>query len=161
MTLQQVENVNFGRTKGFATGSSGVGYTLYDATGSVQQLRTTSGVYEVVPGSGLYAAYISLPDEWHGQVVWDTGTAFVTASHAIEQLNVEEHDPRVADNNHMLSQMSGTIGLLYDSQYGRWKIEQNRMRFFKEDNVTLVAEFDLFDDNGVPSMDAVFERRRI
>ena len=35
------------------------------------------------------------------------------------------------------------------------------MIFFKEDNVTEVARFDLFDDAGNPTMDAVFERTRV
>jgi hypothetical protein len=48
-----------------------------------------------------------------------------------------------------------------DIQYGRWKIENNQMIFYKDDNVTEVARFDLYDNVGIPTMDAVFERIKI
>ena len=48
-----------------------------------------------------------------------------------------------------------------DIQYGRWYINNNQMIFYKEDNVTEVARFNLFDDNGNPTMDAVFDRVKI
>lgn len=41
---------------------------------------------------------------------------------------------------------------------GRWLIENNQMKFYKDDNVTLVATFDLKNSNGDPSMKDVFER---
>jgi len=66
------------------------------------------------------------------------------------------------------SQLSGTletvsskIRSLYDMNFGRWKIVSNQMVFYKEDNVTVVATFNLFDDVGAPTMDAVFERVKV
>jgi hypothetical protein len=35
------------------------------------------------------------------------------------------------------------------------------MLFYKEDNATLIAEFNLLDDAGNPTMDAVFERVKV
>jgi hypothetical protein len=43
---------------------------------------------------------------------------------------------------------------------GKWKIEGNQMIFYKSDNLTEVARFNLFNAAGVPSMTEVFERRR-
>lgn len=146
MSLSQLCNCNFGSTKLNATGSFGVGYTLLDATGSIASARTTAGVYQTAPG--IYAANVSFPDDFHGQILWDTGTTFMTASYATEQYNVEANDPSVARNVSFIRDMTG----------GRWQIESNMMKFYAEDNVTLVAEFELFDDAGVPTMDAVFER---
>jgi hypothetical protein len=159
MPLQQIRNVNFGRTKSNATGSSGVGYQLLDVAGSPSAPRTTTGVYQTAPG--IYAAYITFPDDFRGQILWDTGTTFPTASYATEQYNVEENDPKVSLTHTAVTQMSGTVGSLYDIQFGRWKIDNNKMQFFKEDNLTLIAEFSLFDDNGNPTMDSVFERIKI
>jgi hypothetical protein len=66
------------------------------------------------------------------------------------------------------SQLSGTletispkIRSLYDMNFGRWKIVSNQMIFYKDDNVTEVARFSLFDDVGSPTMDAVFERIKV
>lgn len=161
MSIQQLRNVNFGRNRANATGSLGVGYTILDETGAITSARTTAGVYQIASGTGIYATYATFPDNFRGQIYWDTGTAFVTASFAVEQYNVEENNPLVDAIHTKVTQMSGTIGQLYDQSYGRWKIENDQMKFYKEDNVTLVATFDLFDDTGTPTMDAVFERRKV
>ena len=173
MTLQQLRNVNMGRAKGYLTGSSGVGYTLLDQTGATVQFRTTSGVYEMVTGSGLYAALVTFPDQFHGSILWDTGET--TPRYATEQYNVEENDPRVADNNGMLGQLTGSVGYLTgsmaislehiqfcrDINEGRWKLlaTTNQMVFYKADNTTVIATFNLFDINGNPTIDKVAERR--
>lgn len=161
MSLDQLRNCNLGRSCANATGSTGVGYTLFDVSGSIVSARTTTGVYQLTSGSGLYAAYISFPDSFRGQIVWDSGTAFPTASYAIEQYNVEENNPKIDQTLSVVNQMSGTIAQLYDIQYGRWKIVGNQMLFYKEDNATLIATYNLFDDLGAGTMDSVFERRKV
>jgi len=161
MSLFQLRNVNFGKSKANATGTLGVGYTVYDATGTIVTSRTTSGVYQILTGSGLYAAYVEFPDNFRGQIVWDTGTIFATASFATEQYNYEENNPKVDSIDTRTTQMSGTIAQLYDVQYGRWKIVSNQMIFYKEDNSTVVATYNLYDQGGVPTMDAVFERTKV
>lgn len=161
MPLQQLRNVNFGRNRSNATGSTGVGYAVLDVSGSVTTARTTTGVYQLASGSGIYAAYITFPDDFRGQVFWDTGSAFVTASYAAEQVNVEENNPKVDDTLRVVNRMSGTLGQLYDINFGRWQIVGNQMIFFKDDNATEVCRFNLFDDLGSPSMDAVFQRTKV
>lgn len=145
MSLVQLRNVNFGRSRGGLTGF--VGYTVLDDLGIVLTPRTTAGIYEEVLGSGLYAARVTFPDDFHGSIVWDTGQAPELIQYATEQYNYEENNPKV-DN-------------IYDIEEGRWHIVGNQMIFYKTDNVTEVARFNLFDENGVPTMDAPFERRRV
>lgn len=167
MSLSQLRNVNFGRNRANATGSTGVGYTVMDTVGTVVTPRTTVGVYQLTSGSGLYAAYISFPDNFRGQVMWDcpevTGSlgAVLSQSYATEQYNYEENNPKVDAIDARTIQMSGTLGQLYDIQFGRWKIVANQMIFYKDDNMTEVVRFNLFDDAGSPSMDAVFERVKV
>lgn len=161
MPLQQVRNVNFGKNRANATGSTGVGYALLDVSGSTVAPRTTSGVYQLTSGSGIYAAYISFPTTFRGQILWDTGTAFPTASYAAEQYNVEENNPRVDETWQLVHDVTGAINALYDMQFGRWHISNNQMRFYAPDNSTLIAVFNLFDDNGNPTMDAVFQRVKV
>jgi hypothetical protein len=43
---------------------------------------------------------------------------------------------------------------------GRWLIANNQMIFFDQNNVEIVR-YDLFDQNGHPSMENVFERRKV
>lgn len=123
--------------------------------------RTTVGVYQLASGTGLYAAYVSFPDSFRGQLMWDTGTAFPTASFATEQYNVEENNPKVDDINRAVTTMSGTLSQLYNISFGRWKIVANQMIFYQDDNATEVVRFNLFDDLGNPTMDQVFERRKV
>lgn len=159
--LDQLKNVNFGRNRSNATGSTGVGYTVLDVSGSTITARTTTGVYQLTSGSGLYAAYISFPDNFRGQIMWDTGVAFPTASYAVEEYNVESNNPKVDDTLRMLTLVSSTVGSLYDVGFGRWHMVSNQMVLYKEDNVTEVARFNLYDDVGAPSMDAVFQRTKV
>ena len=161
MSLQQLRNSNFGRNYSNATGSTGVGYTLMDVSGAVVSPRTTVGVYQLESGSSLYAAYVNIPDNFRGQIMWDTGVAFVTKSYACEQINVEENNPKVDDTYRLVNQMSGTISQLYNINFGRWKIISNQMIFYEDNNATEIVRFNLFDDAGSPSMDAIFERVKV
>ena len=89
MSVTQLRNCNFGSTYANATGSTGVGYTIFDDDGIVTTPRTVVGVYQLMSGCGIYAAKVTFPNSFHGQIMWDTGTAFLTASYAAEQYNAE------------------------------------------------------------------------
>lgn len=91
--------------------------------------------------------------------MWDSGGG--SPSYATEQFNIEENNPSVDDIKTIVTNTATRVEQLYDIQYGRWKIVNNTMVFYKEDNVTVVATFNLFDENGSPTMDAVFDRRRV
>lgn len=52
------------------------------------------------------------------------------------------------------------VKFLRDIEGGRWKIISNQMIFYKEDNATEVARFNLFK-LGAPSMDSPDERVRV
>lgn len=43
---------------------------------------------------------------------------------------------------------------------GRWRIVNNQMIFYKSDNTTEVARFNLYDSDGQPATENVFERQR-
>lgn len=166
MPLVQTRNVNFGTRRSGMTGSTGVGYTIFAADGSIFQARTTTGVYEIMSGSGCYAASMSFPTNFHGNVAWDTGSG----SFAVEQYNEEENNPVVYAITGTLAQLSGTMSVmsgqvqfLYDMEGGRWKLNAatNQMLFYASDNTTLIATFNLFDISGAPTIDQVAERQRV
>lgn len=163
MSLSQLKNCSFGTPRSNATGSAGVGYTLLDTAGSIVSARTVTGVYQLTSSSGVYAANVSFPDDFHGQILWDTGTAFASTYYAAEEYNVEANNPNVDATLSMLTAVSGSVVALYDINYGRWRIDKvtNQMVFYKADNATVVATFDLFDDAGAAAFDSVFERRKV
>ena len=167
MTLFQVRNANFGKSKSGMTGSLGVGYTLFDSAGSIFAPRTTTGIYEIVTGSGIYAANIEFPSNFtNGTILWDTPETGSAATFVVDQFNIEENDARVYASvtavSGTISLMSSSISFLVDMEGGRWKIDtaQNKMMFYKSDNSTLVATFDLCDAAGSATSTAPFERRR-
>jgi hypothetical protein len=174
MPLQQLKNANFGAS---LTGRAAtISYTILNADGSVNQARTNSGVYEIIANSGIYSANIVFDDNFHGQILWDSGDVLVADRiYAVEHYNVEENDPKVASGWTILTTVTGSlsainsnVGLLQtditfikDIEGGRWKITNNQMVFYKSDGATVVATFNLYDINGTPTMDQVAERQRV
>ena len=43
---------------------------------------------------------------------------------------------------------------------GRWEIENKQMIFYEDDNLTEVCRFDLFNKQGQPAEEGVYERKR-
>lgn len=69
----------------------------------------------------------------------------------------------ISDVNGSLNLVSGAIDTVFDMTAGRWLINtsSNQMIFYKADNVTEVARFDLFGSDGSSSSDCVFERVKV
>lgn len=144
---QKLFNVNFGKLKADAIGAQGVGYQILNDAGTIVTARTTAGVYQIAPG--IYSALIEFPAGFSGQILWDTG------DHFFDDVSYATEEYRDTDSANSMIQK------IYDMQFGRWKIENNQMVFYGEDNATEIARFDLFDDSGNPSMEVVFERLRV
>lgn len=53
------------------------------------------------------------------------------------------------------------IAFIKHIEGGRWKIVSNQMIFYRDDNVTEVARFDLKDSSGSPTMSNPMERSRV
>ncbi len=167
MPNTQLRSVEFGGFRSGQTGSNGVTYAVLDVSGSTVMGPMTTGVYELAPGSGIYAANISFPDSFNGSVLWECppvtasygdNNFILTSSFATEQYNVEENDPKVGDTWNMVNHITGSIEALYDCQFGRWQIVGNQMLFYAPDNTTLLATFNLYDDTGAPNQVNVFQR---
>jgi hypothetical protein len=62
-----------------------VGYALYNADGSLNTARTTGGVAERPAGSGTYAAVVTFPASFQGELRWDSGET--TPVFASEEIN--------------------------------------------------------------------------
>jgi len=62
-----------------------------------------------------------------------------------------------------LSSSGQMINFIQDIEGGRWKIDisTKQMVFYKEDNITVVAVYDLFNSSSVADTNNVFERRRV
>jgi hypothetical protein len=223
MSIEKLLVADFGPNKANATGSSGVGYTLLDVTGSMFSPRTVNGVYQ--PAPGIYAAQAVMMPGFLGQVVWDTGDAFPKKYYVAEPVDspdnlqvindltsaisssstlikggetlIEDMITAISGNlvqfnsgvlsglnnidlqsdmlQGLVTQLSASavhmesavmtvqddIIFLRGITAGRWHIKDHQMIFYGEDNVTEIARYNLLDDMGQPSMEAVFDRVRV
>jgi len=141
MPITLVKNVNFGAA---LTGLTTVGYRLYWLNGTLSGSRVTSGVGEILTNSGIYSSSIYFSTSFSGSILWDTGGSSPTYA-------TEEYNPQPEQ-----------IDFIRNIEGGRWKIDTstNKMTFYKDDNTTAVATFDLKDSDGSASSTSVFERVR-
>ncbi len=141
MGINLLKQVNFGPGYG---GLSTVGFTVMDTLGVTSGSRSTSGVHEVGTNTGIYGAPVTFSTQFSGSILWDTGGS--SPVYAAEQYNP------TAEN----------IEFIRDIEGGRWTINgtTNKMTFYKSDNTTVVAEFDLQDSADAPSVSEVFTRLR-
>lgn len=57
--------------------------------------------------------------------------------------------------------VSNSLDDLVSIESGKWKIVNNQMIFYKEDNITEIMRFNLYDSGGLPTQTNVMERRRV
>lgn len=155
MPVTNLKTALFGKAKTGMTGH--VGYTIYGSDGTVSQARTTTGIFELIAGTGTYASEMTFADGFNGIVVWDvTMPSSGLKVYATEEYNGET-PATVA-----LEPVAEDIAFIKDMEGGMWQIDRvaKQMVFYKSDNITEIARFDLFDMNGKPSVDLIYKRER-
>lgn len=160
MSITRVKTVNFGKTK---SGLATVGFTLFDSTGVEISSRSTLGVYEIGILTGIYGASVTFSDNFSGTILWDTGEPLDDVF-ASEEINLSDSASSLSqDITNIKGAISSDLTLVRDMIAGQWKIdpENSQMIFYKEDNQTEVARFDLRDKNNNPSYLSVFNRRKV
>lgn len=153
MPCEQVKTVNFGSTKSGLSGS--VGYTIMNTKGTVVTPRTTEGVYETLPGSGIYAKLICFPDDFRGTIAWDTGE--VKPAYAAEEYNFTENTNKLMWR---LEDAITQIKFIRGMTAGRWCLDEENatMSFYSDEDDSLLVTYKLFDESNKPSIERVFER---
>ena len=149
MAINIVKTVNFGTNKGSL---SAPGYRIVSTSGLMSGSRVTNGIGEVISNSGIYSATVHIADNFTGHILWDSGES--TPVYASEDI----------DNTiHTLSMLSSSIDFTRQHQAGRWTIDTDtfQMIFYKEDNTTEIARYNLTDENGDESYTSVFTRTKI
>lgn len=160
MPITAVKSANFGKLRG---GLLTVGYTLYDNLGAEVAARSTAGVHEVGIGTGIYAASVAFPDSFSGSILWDTGQGPDTVYASEEQNNTDSAASLTDDITTIKSALDSDLTFVKDMIGGRWHIDHEtaQMVFYKGDNSTEVARFNLRDKNNDPSYLSVFDRNRV
>ena len=77
-------------------------------------------------------------------------------------LSQSEHDKLMATADEAsLAALLSDIAFIKNIEGGRWKIINNQMIFYKSDNSTEIARFNLYDKQGQLSEENIFERQRV
>jgi len=160
MPITAVKSANFGKLRG---GLATVGYALYNSAGALSVARRTTGVHEVGDATGIYAAAVEFPDNFTGSILWDTGQGSDTVYASEEQNNTDSAASLTTDLTSIKTSIDADLTFVRDMIGGRWRIDHEnfQMIFYKHDNSTEVAKFDLRDKNDDPSYLSVFHRNRV
>ena len=137
---------NLGSTKNGLT----VRYEVYNTVGTLITGPTTSGV--IALPSGTYGANIPFSSSFSGSIVWSTTENPPTI--AIEEYNF-------LTNNPSIQEMSSSVEQIRQINMGRWRINNNQLILYQEDNTTIIAIFNLFDSGAVATSTNPFDRRRV
>lgn len=134
--------------------------------------------FTLIPGDRLLSDYLAaLGTDKRSKISTDVHSSGVTVA-AVLGLDTSKVDATISsratpsdvttarDNikgasNIDLTQLNNSLSFVSDMTAGRWEIVNNQMLFYGPDNTTLLATYDLFNATGNPSMDAVFERRKV
>lgn len=133
----------------FATGLV-VNYSIYN---SATNILIDSGTLTEI-GNGVYQKIAVINTVGQYRIIYHTPAEY---SDEIETIAVQE---QFAKETTLLT-IQTAVELVKQAEFGRWKLIDNQMRLYKEDNVTEIARFNLFDESGSPSVINVTERVRI
>lgn len=146
MAYTRFKTVNFGAGKG---GLSTVGYQLFNADGSPNGSRITAGVAERGTNTGIYAATVSFPDGFQGELRWDTGEA--NPGTATEEINPTPFEKALLDMTQTVptSNTAQTVGDAFNAAraqgFGKWAITGTTLTLYAADGTTIVRSFTLDD----------------
>jgi len=113
---------------------------------------------ESTVASGVYVTTLSIdtPGDYYCYVTC-SGYAPVVAEIKVEEFSVAE---QIWQHQKAL-ELIDNINFIKAIESGAWKISNNKMFFFDEDNTTETAIFDLFNKYNIPAEVKVYERRRL
>jgi len=138
------------------TGTTDLIISLYD---SLDALISSFTMTEL-GSSGVYRADVNLTQAMEYGVIKSTSNNLVD----IFKLPYLENSTDIADTifarNEWTSAMAD-LSLIRDIEAGKWEIINNQMVFYKQDNVTEVARFNLFDASGTPSETNLYSREKV
>ena len=129
---------------------------LYNPSGTEVSGSITVTITEL--GNGLYRANFT-PNALGQWAILITHSTYFAHGKGGSYLCVENLSDDLASD---ISDLDTKIELIKQIESGRWKIDTNtkEMVFYKDDNVTEIMRFKLYDDEGNLDVQDVFERRR-
>jgi len=108
----------------------------------------------------IYDKLVEVSDQVSAVETLVSGSAPAELTSAVSQINnISAY--LTGSVNSKLDAVLDRVDDVFQMTAGRWRIVSNQMIFYKDDNSTEIMRFNLFDDAGNPTMDAVFDRFRV
>lgn len=157
MVIDKGENIGLTlqliKSDGSVEEGATVTYRIFDSTGMVEKVSVQAASYNATTKSYIDTLILSVSwlDQEGGSylIIW-------LVSGTDDFNGVYTEDLQISD-------FGEALNFLKDMKGGRWKIDRvlNQMIFYKDDNVTEVARFDLLNSAGAPAYKDVFERVKV
>jgi len=126
-------------------------------SGSIIQFTSTAGEIEIssscTGGTVLLSGAIKVTDNSSG--------VYLVQDSVINNETISEECSDAVWEHVTGAAISANVEFVKNIEGGRWKIENNQMIFYKEDNVTVIASFNLFNQDGDPAEESVHDRQRV
>ena len=121
------------------------------AASSSATLQELDQVYDAVIGMSSSVEYVSGSMTYLSQSMIELSGSTEQTYDAVQSMSGS------------IAQVSGSVDKIEKIERGKWKIDTttNRMTFYGEDSVTIIAQFNLFDENGNPTSVNVFSREPV
>jgi len=110
--------------------------------------------------SGVYRADINMT----AAMEWGIVSSISASIQFIFRLPYNEVSDEIADTILARTEfvsVANNVAEIHGIELGKWQILNNQMIFFKSDNTTEIARFNLFDAAGQPSEAQVFKREKV
>lgn len=161
--------------KSFVTGLSDVKMVVYKPNGVKQGVYTLTELNQG-DGKGIYF-YDYVDSDMEGTYLFVVNSPSVSKKDArqvyfekrtwldSEKSQIRDalgiNGDKIIAVGGQLQASAADLQFLRDIEGGKWEIVGEQMIFYKANNTTEVARFDLFNEAGIPSAQNVFKRERV
>ena len=171
--MSEVFNYSVGDTiflELYVQSNTGEGKEGVQPTVSIRNLETdyyldfNTNIFSFGSGSNGDSKKPYLTDFCNGlyRKVWNSSTAVTASMKLAAEYEISLGSFKGKDFDYLFfSSFETDISIIKQIECGRWKIIDNQMIFYGEDETTPLLVFDLKDNLGSPSMTNVFERVKV
>lgn len=139
MAYTRFKMASYGAAHG---GKTTVGYQLFNPDGTANGPRITAGVTERGTGTGIYGADVAFPDNFRGEIRWDTGGASpAVASEEINPIIIDLEQPVPTSNT--AQTLGDALNAARADGFGKVTLVGTTLTLYAPDGATPVRAFTL------------------
>lgn len=123
----------------------------------------------LIEEGNIYAASVTINEVGQYRIIYFTPSEYENGTEDIvvdtydnfrADVSLDEIEEKIDGMITILSTMEEKIELIKQIESGRWKVYKNQMIFYNDSGVEIIR-FNLYDNQGKPTMESVMERRPV